>query len=64
MASNRELADVLSQRWDTEAAAQERLVEGQNEFTPVERKVLKAQATMRRACANELRIEARKVTRG
>jgi hypothetical protein len=63
MASSRDLADVLSTRWDNEAAAQERLIE-RGDFTPIERKVLKAQAITRRACANELRVESRKVARG
>ncbi len=63
MASRRDLADDLSARWDREANGYEQQARNA-EYSATERKLLEMHARVKRACANELRMEARKVSRG
>ena len=61
--SNRELSEALAARWLREASDRSNMA-ARPDYTAHERRVLRAQANVYRACANELRAEALKVTRG
>lgn len=61
---NRDLATELCNRWDRDASALEREAEHGQAYSKAERAQLRMHARVKRSCANELRIEARKVRRG
>jgi|GEM_PF-1929705 len=65
MASSRTWTDELCNRWDSEASGLERLAELPNaDYSAVDRKLMNMHARIKRACAQELRLESRKLRRG
>jgi len=63
MASER-WTNVLAQRWEQEAFALDRMATDVARYDAGDRKLLRMQARIKRACAQELRIEAGKLRRG
>jgi hypothetical protein len=65
MASKTEVRDDITARWEREATGYERQAEDvKSDLTPIDRKLLQMHARVKRGCANELRIEMRRITRG
>lgn len=64
MASKRDLADSLADRWDREAFGYEQQAKTGVDYSTIERRLLEMHARVKRGCANELRIESRKIARG
>ena len=65
MSSNRTWTDELCDRWDREAGGLERLADLRDaEYSAVDRKLMHMHARIKRACAQELRLESRKLRRG
>lgn len=61
--SSRDMADELAERWDREASGYESQARSP-EYSANERRLLEMHARVKRGCANQLRTEARKITRG
>jgi hypothetical protein len=61
MASRRDVALELADRWDREAFGYERDART-GDYTPTERRLLEMHARVKRGCASELRIEMRKIS--
>lgn len=57
----RDRAERLAKKWETEAVSLDRLAETAG-YTTVERMVLRRHARIKRSCAQELRLEFMKVT--
>ena len=54
------LVDEIALRWEREASDLERAAKT---ATPVERRLLEMHARVKRACAQELRLDAQRLTR-
>lgn len=65
MASKRDIGEELATRWDRTASDHERGADRpDSEYSAMEKRMLRLQANVYRACAADLRIESRKITRG
>lgn len=65
MASSREGAERLAANWERSAYDLDRGADRtDSDYTPIEKRLMRAQANVYRACAGELRSEQRKITRG
>lgn len=64
MASKRELADSIADLWDREARGYEQQAKTGADYSAIERRLLEMHARVKRACAQHLRIEFRKIARG
>ncbi len=63
--TDRTICDHCALQFDREAGDRERMADRPgSQYTDAERRLLRAQATIYRACAQTLRLEARKVSRG
>ncbi len=60
MIDGKKLVDEVSLRWDREASDLERAAARAD--TPIERRLQEMHARVKRGCAQELRLEAQKVT--
>ena len=65
MASSRIWADEMCDRWEREASGLERLANLRDaDYSAVDRKLMQMHARIKRVCAQELRLESRKLRRG
>ena len=66
MASSRTTwAEDMCERWEREAFGLERLADLRDaDYTAVDRKLMHMHARIKRACAQELRLESRRLRRG
>ncbi|KAB2901268.1 MAG: hypothetical protein F9K31_02465 [Dokdonella sp.] len=55
---------AMVERWELEAAALDRMATDVARYDAGDRKLLRMQARVKRACAQELRLEAAKLRRG
>jgi hypothetical protein len=63
--SNRDLGEAMALRWEREASDRERGADREgSDYSALEKRMLRLQANVYRACASELRIESRKISRG
>ncbi len=63
--TDRDVAEHCAVSFDREAGDRERMADRPGtDYTAAERRLLRAQATIYRACAQKLRLEARKISRG
>ena len=61
--SDREYAVDLAGRWEKEAFDLDQMAR-RDDYTPLEARMLRCQATAKRGCAQELKLELGKVRRG
>ena len=65
MVSKREGLDQLAAKWERSAYDLDRGADRtDSDYTPIEKRLMRAQANVYRACAGELRNEQRKIARG
>jgi hypothetical protein len=65
MASKRDVGETLAAKWERQAHDSERATDrADSDYNPIEKRLMRAQANVYRACAAELRIETRKLTNG
>lgn len=65
MSSKRDIADAMAAKWERQAFDLEHGAErSPSDYTPIEKRMLRVQANVYRACAAELRTEGRKIARG
>lgn len=64
MRSNQERLLDICDRWDREAAALEQMADQRSEYTDTDQQQLRTHARVKHQCANELRVEARRVRNG
>jgi len=65
MRSNRDIAEAMAMKWERQAYDLERGADRpESDYSPIEKRMLRVQANVYRACANDVRNEGRKITRG
>jgi len=62
--TDREAAQEMAAKWEAEASDLERMSGRVGDYTPLECRMLKQHAHVKRACAQELKLEMQRVRRG
>lgn len=61
--SDRDIALDIAHKWEKEASELETMAT-RHDYTPLEARMLRVQATCKRGCAQELKIETGRIRRG
>lgn len=65
MASKRDIGEAMATKWERQGYDLERGSErADSDYTAIEKRLMRAQANVYRACAAELRMESRKLSNG